>query len=259
MYFGGSMENLNWKKTLLLSLPIVFAVSLAVTLAACMAQAGKDPNDSALDGVETTDPSVQVMLPVSSQGLSFRSLGDGSCELIGLGSCTDSEIVIPEESPDGDLVVAIGDSAFIGVRGITGVKLPQNVTRIGNYAFYGSSVTVIEIPADIKTIGECAFANCASLTAVNVDPANEGYCSIDGVLFSKDKSVLILYPSGKIGESYTIRRGVSSICSAAFLNCNGLKKIVFNGTPSEWEKVRVGANNTTLTALGISFASQSAK
>ena len=130
------MENLNWKKTLLLSLPIVFAVSLAVTLAACMAQAGKDPNDSALDGVETTDPSVQVMLPVSSQGLSFRSLGDGSCELIGLGSCTDSEIVIPEESPDGDLVVAIGDSAFIGVRGITGVKLPQNVTRIGNYAFF---------------------------------------------------------------------------------------------------------------------------
>ena len=82
MNFGGSMENLNWKKTVLLSLPIVFAVCLAVTLAACMAQAGKGPNDSALDGVETTDPSVQVVLPMSSQGLQFKSLGDGSCELI---------------------------------------------------------------------------------------------------------------------------------------------------------------------------------
>ncbi len=253
------MENLNWKKTVLLSLPIVFAVCLAVTLAACMAQAGKGPNDSALDGVYTTDPSVQVVLPMSSQGLQFKSLGDGSCELIGLGSCSDSEILIPDESPEGDRVVAIGDSAFIGVKSLTGAKIPQTVTRIGDYAFYGSSVSVIQIPADVKSIGECAFANCASLTAVNVDPANESYCSIDGVLFNKDKSVLILYPSGKSGESYTIRRGISSICSAAFLNCHDLKKIVFNGTPSEWEKVKIGANNTTLTAIGISFASQSAK
>ncbi len=253
-------EKLNWKKILLLCLPIVFAVSLAVTLAACMAQAGKEPNDSAVgDDSETTPPSVQVGLPGASEGLAFKSRGDGTCELIGIGSCTDRDVIIPEEGPDGDRVTAIGCSAFIGVKSISSVKIPMTVTYIGDYAFYSSSITVIDIPSSVKSIGECAFANCISLTAINVATSNESYCSIDGVLFSKDKSILIVYPSGKPGDSYTIRRGVGTIASAAFLNCVHLKKIVFNGTPAEWEKVKIGANNVTLTTLGITFAGQSIK
>ncbi len=254
------MERLNWKKIVLLCLPIVFAVSLAITLAAIMAQAGRSPDDSLFgeDGT-TPPPSVPVVLPTGSIGLSFKSRGDGTCELIGIGTCTDRNLDIPDESPDGDKVTSIGGSAFIGCKSIDSVKLPSGLTAIGDYAFYASSIRTVTLPAKLRTLGECAFANCIYLTAINADTANESFCSIDGVLFNKDKSVLLTYPSGKTSETYTIRRGVVRIASAAFLNCNALKKIVFNGTPEEWAEVEVGANNDTLKKLGITFAGESIK
>ncbi len=253
------MEKLNWKKIILLCLPIVFAVMLAITLAAFMAQAGKAPDDSLFGSEKTTEPSVPVVLPTGSVGLTYKSRGDGDCELIGLGSCTDRDIVIPEESPDGDRVVAIGGSAFIGCKTVDSVKLPSSISAIGDYAFYASTLKSITLTAKIRSIGDCAFANCTFLTAINVDTSNENYCSIDGVLFNKDKSTLITYPSGKSGEVYTIRRGVVRIANAAFLNCSALKKIVFNGTPAEWSSVEIGANNDTLKKLGITFAGESIK
>ncbi len=256
------MEKLNWKKIILLCLPIVFAVALAITLAAIMAQAGRSPEDSFLGGEEETTtepPSIPVILPTGSSGLDFKSRGDGTCELIGIGSCTERNVIIPDESPDGDRVTAIGGSAFIGCKTIDSVKFPSGLTTIGDYAFYASSIKTVNLTPKIRSIGECAFANCTSLTAINVDTANESFCSIDGVLFNKDKSTLITYPSGKPGESYTIRRGVVRIASAAFLNCDALKKIVFNGTPEEWAKVEIGANNDTLRKLGITFAGESIK
>ncbi len=254
------MEKLNWKKIVLLCLPIVFAVSLAITLAAIMAQAGRSPGDSLFGGEATaTQPSIPTVLPTGSMGLSFKSRGNGTCELVGIGSCTDRNVIIPDESPDGDKVTAIGGSAFIGCKTIDSVKLPSGLTVIGDYAFYASSIRSIDLTSKINSLGECAFANCVYLTAVNVDPANEKYCSIDGVLFNKDKSVLITYPSGKTSETYTIRRGVVRIASAAFLNCGALKKIVFNGTPEQWSEVEIGANNDTLKKLGITFAGESIK
>ncbi len=254
------MEKLNWKKIVLLCLPIVFAVSLAITLAAIMAQAGRTPGDSLFGEDETTtQPSVSVVLPAGSQGLSFKSRGDGTCELIGIGSCTDRNVTVPDESPDGDKVAAVGGSAFIGCKSIDSIKLPAGLTAIGDYAFYSSAIKSIDLSAKINSIGECAFANCVDMTSINVDSDNERFCSIDGVLFSKDKSVLITYPSGKTAENYTIRRGVRKIASAAFLNCNALRKIVFNGTPEEWSEVEIGANNDTLKKLGITFAAGSIK
>ncbi len=254
------MERLNWKKIVLLCLPIVFAVSLAITLAAIMAQAGRSPDDSLFgeDGT-TAQPSVPVILPTGSQGLSFSSRGDGTCELVGIGSCTDRDIVIPDESPDGDRVTAIAGSAFIGCKTIDSVKLPAGISVIGDYAFYASSIKSITLTPKIRTLGECAFANCVYLTAINVDSSNDSFCSIDGVLFNKDKSVLITYPSGKTSETYTIRRGVGKISNAAFLNCGSLKKIVFNGSPEEWSAIEIGANNTTLINVGITFAGESIK
>lgn len=255
-------EGMNWKKILLLCLPIVFAVSLAVTLAACMAQAGRGLNDSITEG-DSTSSTVPVInnAPVEqySEGLTYKSNGDGSCVLTGIGTCTNKTLKIPEKSPDGDTVVKIGPSAFLGCLTVDEVEFPATLTEIDDYAFYGSSVKKINVTSGVLRIGACVFAGCESLSSITVDNANPNYCSIDGVLFSNDKSRLICYPSGKTDASYTIRRGVGTIESAAFLKCAYLKEVSFNGSKSEWKNVKVGANNTSLTSLEMKFLTSDTK
>ena len=259
------MEKLNWKRILLLGLPIVFAVSLAITLAACMAEAGRDVGDSLFreeeesgggdgGGGEEGDGSVEVGSEKSfSEGLAYTSLGDGACMLTGLGECRDTNVIVPAKSPSGEVVTAVGMSAFLGSSSVKTIILPEGIKSIGEYAFYESSIESVEIPSTVESIGAGAFASCRSLRSISVDVGNSRYSSLDGVLFSKDKSRLICYPSGKTEASYTVRLGVSVIESAAFLNCEHLEEIKYNGQKKDWDKIEIGANNTSLTSLTVKF------
>ena len=78
--------------------------------------------------------------PKYSEGLEFGSWGDGCCELDGRGMCTDSEIVIPPVSPDGDTVVHISGKAFSErdeCEDIRSISIPDTVQEITKGAFKG--------------------------------------------------------------------------------------------------------------------------
>ena len=123
-------------------------------------------------------------------------------------------------------VTSIGNSAFEGCSSLTSIEIPSSVTSIGNYAFEDcSSLTSIEIPNGVTSIGDRAFYECISLTGINVDENNQNYCSEDGVLFNKDKTKLIQYPSKKSDKQYVIPSGVRSIGDYAFDKCEGLTSI----------------------------------
>ncbi|MDR0222136.1 MAG: fibronectin type III domain-containing protein [Oscillospiraceae bacterium] len=81
---------------------------------------------------------------------------------------------------------------------------------------FGANLKSVTIPASVKTIGGGAFRGYKKLSAIKVDDANTEYCSVDGVLFSKDKSKLIQYPEGKTAGSYSIPDGVTDINAGAF-------------------------------------------
>ncbi|MBP3761494.1 MAG: leucine-rich repeat protein, partial [Ruminococcus sp.] len=52
---------------------------------------------------------------------------------------------------------------------LTKIEIPDSVTSIGEYAFFGcSSLTKIEIPDSVTSIGEYAFFGCSSLTEIKV-------------------------------------------------------------------------------------------
>ena len=251
-------NNLNFKKILLLCLPMVFALTLAITLAACMAQANLNL-DSSLLGEETTakapsQNSEHEVLGALSD-LEFSSNGDGTCSVVGIGSCTDSNVEVPEYSPDGDLVTAVADSAFFGCATLKEIKLPGSVKKIGDYAFYGSSLKSISISESVTQIGECAFSNCTSLTMISVDPDCKNYSSLEGVLFSKDKTELICYPSGKTNSSYTIRSSVKKIAKMAFYNCAALETVNYNGIKEQWEEIEIASGNDSLLAATVKFPS----
>ena len=122
-------------------------------------------------------------------------------------------------------VTSIGFGAFYGCSGLTSVTIPNSVTSIGSAAFYGcSGLTSVTIGNSVTSIGNNAFWYCSGLTSIDVASDNSNYCSVDGVLFNKDKTTLIQYPGGKQG-AYTIPNSVTSIGDNAFYGCASLTSV----------------------------------
>jgi len=113
-------------------------------------------------------------------------------------------------------VISIGDWAFSSSN-LVSVTIPNSVISIGDWAFYGcSSLTSVTIGTGLTTIGELVFTDCISLTAIDVNSGNTAFASETGVLFNKEKTILIQYPAGKTNTTYIIPNGVTTIGNRAF-------------------------------------------
>ncbi len=134
----------------------------------------------------------------------------------------------------GNSVTSIGGFAFNGCAGLTSVTIPNSVISIGEYAFYGcTGLTSVIIPNSVITIGDKAFSGCTGLTSIEVTSSNAKYISEGGVLFNKDKTVLIQYPASKQSNSYTIPESVITIKGEAFSGCAALASVAIpNGVTS---------------------------
>ena len=133
------------------------------------------------------------------------------------------DLVIPE-GIDGYTVTVIGEKAFEGSIGFTGnIILPLSITTIEDYAFYNCNgfTGSLLIPESVITIGKMAFLYCEGLENIYVDEGNKNYSSVDGILFNKDKTVLIACPAGKTVENYIIPDSVTIIGDYAFHECDG--------------------------------------
>lgn len=162
----------------------------------------------------TIDPSVVnreieefcVSVSPSTEGIVSErleiSVHDGYCSVDGIGTCSDTDVVIPG-TYEGLPVTTIGEAAFFDCSWIKSITLSENLV----------------------TIGESAFGSCTSLVAVNVAENNPELCSIGGVLYNKDKSVILCYPAGKTDTSFVIPSSVASIGVSAFRDCSHLVQI----------------------------------
>lgn len=195
----------------------------------------------------------------TSQGLSFSSNGDGTCALDGIGTCKDTIIVVPEMSPDGDIVVEIADNAFKNCNKIKGIEFCESIEAIGAYAFYGSTLRNVTIPATVEDIGNYAFAGCKYLEEIEVEIGNPNYSSSSGVLYNEDGSTLITYPAGKDDSFVIITRDVVEIANMAFYKCTSVKKVTYHGSSSAWKSVEIGAGNEVLEEATIYCAGDGSK
>ena len=84
-------------------------------------------------------------------------------------------------------VTSISNFAFFGCTGLTAVTIPDSVTSIGGYAFRDCiGLTSILIPNSITSIGVSAFENCKSLTGINIP---DGVTSIGSCAFESCSSL----------------------------------------------------------------------
>ena len=129
----------------------------------------------------------------------------------------------------------IGYSAFSDCTKLAGIEIPEGVTAIGDGAFFNcSSLETINIPASVSDIQISAtpvtfgpFGQCLNLKNIYVADDNTNYCDINGVLFSRDLSMLLAYPAGRSDNIYTIPDGVKSITNNAFNGSRYLQSVQF--------------------------------
>lgn len=116
-----------------------------------------------------------------------------------------------------DTVSTIGDYAFYYAGELSSINFPTALTSIGDSAFFAcQSLTAVDIPATITQIGPSAWAACTSLPAITVAAENPNYTAVDGVLYTKDMTVLKVYPFAKSGVTFTVPDSVVELEAYAF-------------------------------------------
>ena len=122
-----------------------------------------------------------------------------------------------------DETVAAG--CFQDCRSIKNIIIPSSVSTIKESAFSGcTSLSSVFIGSGVKELDKRGFYGCDSLAEITVDEKNANYSSLDGVLFNKDKTNIVIYPNGKKG-TYSLPNKVTKISSYAFCNCSGLTSV----------------------------------
>ena len=110
-------------------------------------------------------------------------------------------------------ITSIGESAFLGCRGMTELTLPNSVTSIGGNAFEGcNGLTELILPNSVTSIGDYAFFGCSGLTELTLP---NGVMSIGGNAFEGCSGLTEL----------TLPNSVTSIADDAFHGCRGLTEL----------------------------------
>ena len=110
-------------------------------------------------------------------------------------------------------VTSLGNFCFYGCSGLTTVAIPESVTSLGNFCFEGcNGLTSIAIPNTVTILGEYCFSHCSGLTSITIP---EFVTSLGDGCFSHCSSL----------TSIAIPEAVTSLGSNCFYNCSGLTSI----------------------------------
>ena len=120
-------------------------------------------------------------------------------------------IIVPEKIEDKPVTI-LGADSFYQHKSTVSIELPNSLISIEGSPFYRCySLKEITIPSRVKNISSNPFFRSSSLTNITVVPDNMYYSDLNGVLFNKEKTVLIAYPEGREEESYTVPTTVEKL------------------------------------------------
>ena len=115
-----------------------------------------------------------------------------------------------------DSVKVIQQGAFAECSNLSTLKFGKNVEKIYDYVFFQTNIKEITLPKKLNHISGTAFLGNHVIKNINVDANNKNFSSNNGIVFSKDKKKIVLYPQGKTEKAYTIPSTVEEICDSAF-------------------------------------------
>jgi hypothetical protein len=186
-----------------------------------------------------------------------------------------TEVIIPSG------LLSIGYYSFSGCTALTSVNIPSSVSDINYYAFnYCTSLESVTLNTGTYdlNIRTSAFSQCSALktislptnawdvqpgflsyttalTSIDIAASNTKYASENGVLFSKDKTVLIAFPANKSTGSYTIPSTVTIIEKYAFNSATLSSITIPSSVTTIIEYAFTNCNNLTTITIPSSVTS----
>ena len=156
-----------------------------------------------------------------------------------------SAIVVPAS------VQSIGDRAFYNYKTVNSITFSSaegaaESMTIGDEAFANSSVSAVELPANLNALGENVFSGCMSFTTVSIPAENLVYASSDGVLYNYDKTQIVLVPAGRT-TSLTILGTVTQIGANVFNGSSLTSVTLEEGITSIGESAFEGSKLVSVT------------
>ena len=168
----------------------------------------------------------------------IKTIGDGAFEycgdlnsvnfgegLLSIGSdafryCPNIETVSLPES-----LTTINDGAFKRCSKLTSIDIPNKVTKLNDNTFaYCTSLKNVSIGSGCTSISATAFVNTSSIDRITVSEGNKNFTVVDGVLYNKDMTTLVLYPKNCSGE-FAVPDTVTTIADYAFDNSPNITKV----------------------------------
>lgn len=177
------------------------------------------------------------------KGLAFELINNGTAYRVRKGEVTSGDVIIPasysdtSNKPSGGVLpvtevgsgndVSVDDGAFYETN-IKSVTIPAGVLSIGQHAFLlCENLQSVTIPASVLSIGDrairgglynssigYAFAGCSALTSIKVDANNPRFSGEGGILYNKEKTLLLAYPGAR--GNVKIPEGVLVLSEIAF-------------------------------------------
>lgn len=155
-----------------------------------------------------------------------------------------------------DTILEIGAYAFYNCRKLNSVsgednnRFPLQLKWIGASAFYNTALFEVVLASEVVNIGYEAFASCINLQSVTlseklqnlgtlafsrspvarfeVGKGNQFFSTVDGSLYNKEATSLVLYAVGKLQTSFTLPASVKSIEAYAFYGATKLTSITLS-------------------------------
>lgn len=164
------------------------------------------------------------------QGYSYRKSEDEENIIIYQYDGYEEEITIPNKL-DGHTVIGLDKKCFAnGVKfsdtKITKITIPESIKSIGDGTFSDLyNLKEITIPKSVEKIGYNVFEGCHYLEKINVDSKNLQYCSDEGILYNKDKTILVSYPPGIEKDEFNSSKILQKFDNSSFYKNKHLNKV----------------------------------
>ena len=205
--------------------------------------------------------------------LKTANLGEGliSIDRFAFQSCRNLETVTLPES-----LTTINNDAFKECSKLTSIDIPNKVTKLNDNTFSNcSSLKNVSIGSGCNSISTTAFINAYAIDKITVAEDNKNFTVVDGVIYNKDKTTLVLYPKNRAGEfavpdtvtsiadyafdnvpnltKVTIGENVKSVGTGAFRNCNSLETVIFKDSDAVQKTIGDYAFNNCPALTKVDF------
>lgn len=191
------------------------------------------------DGITYTSPVINVTVSeensidtwdynlCTKNNVTYEKTSDNTAYIKSCDSTIKGEVVLPSKITVNNVeydVTEINEDALKSCSGITALNIQVPLTNLNMDLISGcTNLTKLTIPSSITNIDDKV---CDLLENITVAEDNTVYSSEDGVLFNKDKSMIIKYPKNKKNTSYVVPDSVKEISANAFKDNKDLSTIL---------------------------------